>query len=99
MATRTKKPVKIQGVWGVGVRENLSRFYKMPRKSKNLNYYDNLKLRGEVKLYYYAIKGSIAGVGRGGSSQNNFYKKLKEIKDQNKKVHKKIEGGRLWFNL
>ena len=68
MATRTKEPVKIQGVWGVGVRENLSRFYKMPCKSININYYDNLKLRGEVKLYYYAMKGSIAGGGGGGGA-------------------------------
>ena len=51
---------------------------------------------GEVKLYYYAMKGSRAGEG---SSQNNFLKKLKQIKDQNKKVHKKLEGGCLWFNI
>ena len=52
---------------------------------------------GEVKLYYYAMKGSRAG---GGSPPlKNFSKKLKEIKDQNKKVHKKHEGGCLWFNL
>ena len=33
------------------------------------------------------------------SPLKNFSKKLKEIKDQNKKVHKKHEGGCLWFNL
>ena len=33
------------------------------------------------------------------SPLKNFSKKLKEIKDQNKKVHKKLEGGCLWFNL
>ena len=34
----------------------------------------------------------------GGHSKTIFKKKLKEIKDQNKRVHKKLEGGCLWFN-
>ena len=33
----------------------------------------------------------------GGPSKTIFKKKLKEIKDQNKRVHKKLEGGCLWF--
>ena len=33
------------------------------------------------------------------SSLKKFSKKLKEIKDQNTKVHKKLEGGCLWFNI
>ena len=49
----------------------------------------------EVKLYYYAMKESKWG---GGRSKTIFKKKLKEIKDQNKRVHKKLEGGCLWFN-
>ena len=51
----------------------------------------------EVKLYYYAMKESKWG-GGGGRSKTIFKKKLKEIKDQNKRVHKKLEGGCLWFN-
>ena len=47
---------------------------------------------GEVKLYYYAMKGSM-----GGAFQKKKLTKLKEIKDQNKKVHKKLKGGCLWF--
>ena len=41
--------------------------------SKNLNYYDNLKLGGggEVKLYYYAMKGSM-----GGALPEHFFKKV-----------------------
>ena len=35
--------------------------------------------------------------GGGGPSKTIFTKKLKEIKDQNKRVHKKLEGGCLWF--
>ena len=35
--------------------------------------------------------------GGGGPSKTIFKKKLKEIKDQNKRVHKKLEGGYLWF--
>ena len=35
--------------------------------------------------------------GGGGPSKTIFKKKLKEIKDQNKRVHKKLEGGCLWF--
>ena len=54
--------------------------------------------RGEVKLYYYVMKGSIAG-GSWGPPKINFLKKVKEIKDQNKKVHKKLEGGCLWLNI
>ena len=50
----------------------------------------------EVKLYYYAMKESKWG-GGGGRSKTIFKKKLKEIKDQNKRVHKKLEGGCLWF--
>ena len=42
--------------------------------SKNFNYYDNLRWGvGEVKLYYYAMKGSRGGGG--GSFQKHFYKK------------------------
>ena len=53
----------------------------------------------EVKLYYYAMKESKWGLGGvGGRSKTIFKKKLKEIKDQNKRVHKKLEGGCLWFN-
>ena len=37
-------------------------------------------------------------VGGGGRSKTILKKKLKEIKDQNKRVHKKLEGGCLWFN-
>ena len=51
----------------------------------------------EVKLYYYAMKESKWG-GGGGRSKTILKKKLKEIKDQNKRVHKKLEGGCLWFN-
>ena len=52
----------------------------------------------EVKLYYYAMKESKWGLGGvGGRSKTIFKKKLKEIKDQNKRVHKKLEGGCLWF--
>ena len=51
----------------------------------------------EVKLYYYAMKESKLG-GAGGRSKTILKKKLKEIKDQNKRVHKKLEGGCLWFN-
>ena len=37
-------------------------------------------------------------VGRGGGpSKTMFTKKLKEIKDQNETVHKKLEGWCLWF--
>ena len=49
-----------------------------------------------VKLYYYAMKES--KWGGGGRSKTILKKKLKEIKDQNKRVHKKLEGGCLWFN-
>ena len=52
----------------------------------------------EVKLYYYAMKESKWGRGGGGRSKTILKKKLKEIKDQNKRVHKKLEGGCLWFN-
>ena len=44
-------------------------------------------------VYYYAMKESMWG----GPSKTIFKKKLKEIKDQNKRVHKKLEGGCLWF--
>ena len=49
----------------------------------------------EVKLYYYAMKES--KWGGGGRSKTILKKKLKEIKDQNKRVHKKLEGWCLWF--
>ena len=69
---RTKEPVKI---WGVrGARENFLRFYKMPCKSVFLlpiKYIEKLKSLwqlkigggGEVKWYYYAMKGSISWGG------------------------------------
>ena len=64
--------------------------------SKNLNYYDNLKLGGggEVKLHYYAMKGNM-----GGPSKTIFRKSWKKSKTKIKKVHKKLEGGCLWFNI
>ena len=38
--------------------------------------------------------------GGGGNPPETIFKdQLKEIKDQNKKVHKKHEGGCLWFNI
>ena len=49
------------------------------------------------------MKGSLVGGGGGGGGvllvlpKQFFKKKLKEIKDQNKKLHKKLEGGFLWF--
>ena len=57
-----------------------------------MNYYDNLKLGGgEVKLYYYAMKGSM-----GGALPKKFFKKV-ERHQRRKKVDKKLEGGCLWF--
>ena len=35
--------------------------------------------------------------GAGGPSKTIFKKKLKEMKDQNRRVHKKREGWCLWF--
>ena len=50
---------------------------------------------GKVKLYYYAMKEGMGGGG--GPSKTIFKKKLKEIKDQSRRVHKKREGWCLWF--
>ena len=72
---------------GMGARENFSSFYKMACKSLfllQIKYIEKFKLLlqlqivggGEVKLCYYAMKGSIAGGGGGGGPHKKIFKKI-----------------------